>query len=228
MNLWPAFNHPINTETAESYIYRRLSMAPQSAQASILISPPSNLFIGIWRFLRTTDFFAFNVAFVTLLAKFTPILLSNVPFRNTVTWKIHETCTWTAVAVLSYMVLVLITSLVIQVFAKKWGQRQRLRHMPAKLDTIVGCMYYLVESSMLKEFEGLERMGRKERDRLVCNMGRLYYLFGEGGGTNDLGMVGEGVRVCDRVDYFVLNTSEGREKLHNRRSTQARGEHTQG
>ena len=72
----------------------------------------------------------------------------------------HEACTWLAVAVLSYMVFILVASLV-------WSQKQSRPYMPVKTDTIVGYMYYLVRSGMLKEFEGLATLGRKERDRLV-------------------------------------------------------------
>ncbi|KAM7199932.1 hypothetical protein V8F33_004106 [Rhypophila sp. PSN 637] len=35
-----------------------------------------------------------KVSLATLLAKFTPILFSAIPFRNTVAWKMHEACTW--------------------------------------------------------------------------------------------------------------------------------------
>lgn len=146
-------------EISEAQIYRRLSTTPQPARTSILLSPPSNIFIGLWRYFPR-DILPFNIALATLLAKFTPILFSNIPFRNTVTWKMHEACTWLAVAVLSYMVFILVASLV-------WSQKQSRPYMPVKTDTIVGYMYYLVRSGMLKEFEGLATLGRKERDRLV-------------------------------------------------------------
>ncbi|KAK4183347.1 hypothetical protein QBC35DRAFT_342626, partial [Podospora australis] len=88
-----------------------------------------------------------------------------IPFRNTATWKMHEACTWLAVAFLSYMVLILVALLSVT---------RRQPPMPVKPDTIVGCMYYLVESQMLKDFQGLEATGRKERDRLIAEMGKMY------------------------------------------------------
>jgi len=61
------------------------------------------------------------------------------------------------------------------------------------MDTIAGHMYYLVESKMLPDFEGLELTRRRDRDRLVAEMGRLY-IFGEIQNNVDER------RVC--VDYF--------------------------
>ncbi|KAK4206423.1 hypothetical protein QBC37DRAFT_459240, partial [Rhypophila decipiens] len=48
------------------------------------------------------------IPLATLLARFTPILLAGVPFRNTITWKMHEAYTWCVVGVLGYMVIVLV------------------------------------------------------------------------------------------------------------------------
>jgi len=59
-------------------------------------------------------------------------------------------------------------------------------------DTIATHMYYICDSYMVKDFEGLSVMGSKERDRVVSGMGR-WYGFGE-----SMGVSGE-VRVG--VDY---------------------------
>ncbi|KAK3381705.1 hypothetical protein B0H63DRAFT_546347 [Podospora didyma] len=112
-------------------LHHHLATRPQSARNSILISPPADVFVGLWRSaLYTKDFLFLNIAFASLLSKFAPILLSNVPFRNTVTWKMHETCTWMAIAVLIYMILVLAASFAL------WRKKP---YMPAKPDTIAGC-----------------------------------------------------------------------------------------
>ncbi|KAK4209957.1 hypothetical protein QBC37DRAFT_323066 [Rhypophila decipiens] len=159
------------SQTAESQIYDRL-VTPKPARESILLSPPSNVFTGLWRFSRTKDILSSNTSVAALVAKFTPILFSNIPFRNTVTWKMHETCTWMAVAVLSYMVVVLVGLLVWTSFGEKWGGRKL--DLPVKVDTILGCMYYLVESRMVQDLEGVNMLARTARDRLVSEMGRLY------------------------------------------------------
>ncbi|KAM7192942.1 hypothetical protein V8F20_008612 [Naviculisporaceae sp. PSN 640] len=95
-----------------------------------------------------------SVSIATFLSKFAPILLSGVPFRNTVTWKMHETYTWTLVFVLSYMVLVL-------------GVLSFARPPPT---SIAGYMYYVCDSHMLRDFEGLSTMPRKARDKAVMEM----------------------------------------------------------
>lgn len=74
--------------------------------------------------------------------------------------------------------------------------------MPIKPDTVIGCMYYLVESKMLKDFEGLGGLGRKERDRLVSDMGRLYTFGGVEGIVEGVSEDSE-KKVRVGVDYFV-------------------------
>ncbi|KAK3314089.1 hypothetical protein B0H66DRAFT_451860, partial [Apodospora peruviana] len=170
---------------SESRIYQRLSAAAgssQTARHSILLSPPLSVFTaaasGLWRpsvynTKNKNDVLYLNISLAAVLAKFTPILFSGIPFRNTVTWKMHEASTWTAVAVLSYMVLVLAVSLL--------SSRNRV-YMPVKADSVAGCMYYVCDSVMLKDFEGLAAVRQKERDKLVAEMVRTY-VFGEGLGV---------------------------------------------
>ncbi|KAK4201709.1 hypothetical protein QBC40DRAFT_323630 [Triangularia verruculosa] len=161
------------SQISRSQIYHRLSTSPQPARTSILISPPSSIFTGLWQFARSRDILPFNIAFAALLAKFTPILFSNIP----------------------YMVVVLVVMVYVG-----W---KKPRCLPVGTDTIVGCMYYLVESEMLSDFEGMGVMGRKERDRLVRDMERLYYL-GRGRRVGELGGGDDGMgRVA--VDYLVAD-----------------------
>ncbi|KAK3314176.1 hypothetical protein B0H66DRAFT_630620 [Apodospora peruviana] len=148
------------------------------ARNSILLSPPLNIFAGLWQsIIHIRDVLSFNIALATLLAKFTPILLSNIPFHNTVTWKIHEACSWMAVVVLGYMVLVLLASTVVLLLQRKKKLSQS-QMMPVRVNTIAGCMYYLCDSAIVKDFEWLSTTGQKERDELVCGM-KKRYVFGE-------------------------------------------------
>jgi len=76
------------------------------------------------------DTLHFDIAFATLIAKPTPILLFSILFSNAVMWKIYEACMWLAVAALSYMVLVLMASFWVECFylrASKLLQRFGLR-----------------------------------------------------------------------------------------------------
>jgi len=95
------------------------------------------------------------------------------------------------------MVIVLFSSLV-------WldGMRKKV-YIPVSPDTVAGCMYYLCESRMLKDFhQGMALMGARERDRLVREMDKLY-SYGEMRDTS--GRVGTR-RVG--VDYYPLSSAE--------------------
>ena len=107
-----------------------------------------------------------------------------------------------SVIILSYMVLVLLASLSVwDQFARlmstcRGRRRRRLLpcYTPVRLDTIAGCVYYLCDSKMLKDFEGTSLMGRNERDKLVSGMERRY-VFGDVSGASGVRRVG--------VDYFL-------------------------
>ncbi|KAM7208557.1 hypothetical protein V8F20_001238 [Naviculisporaceae sp. PSN 640] len=188
--------------TSESQIHQLLAKKPHQASTSILLSPPSNnIFVGLWRAMSPTnlkqDLMSFNIALASFFAKFTPIVLSQIPFSNAVTWRIHEVCTWITVAFLSHMVLVLFIS---GSHAEKENRVSDVE-LHVKTDTIAGCLYYLYDSRMVADFEGLSMAkSRAERDRLVIGMGRWYCLKSErspDNGSTAMGMDSE--RVYDNV-----------------------------
>lgn len=67
-------------------------------------------------------------------------------------------------------------------------------YTPVRLDTIAGCVYYLCDSKMLKDFEGTSLMCRKKRDQLIDGMEKRY-VFGDIVGTSGVRRVG--------VDYYL-------------------------
>ncbi|KAK4208934.1 hypothetical protein QBC37DRAFT_378566 [Rhypophila decipiens] len=198
--------------TSSSQIHQLLSLKPHLAQDSILLSPPSNIFLGLWRTIFKLNIplkgiikkdqplllhmpsLEFHICLATFFAKFTPLLLSNIPFSNAVTWKIHEVCTWLAVAFLGYMVVVLVVT-----FTKDWlpvcrascsrmaqffpswkgrgaaagavqrgdddGKDKMLLLLAVRTDTIAG---WLAAGPLARS--------QRERDRLVVGMGRWYGL----------------------------------------------------
>ncbi|KAK4209820.1 hypothetical protein QBC37DRAFT_323328 [Rhypophila decipiens] len=189
-------------QVSESQLYQRLASDSQPAKSSFNLSPPSNVFVGLWRSFRTRDIHSFNIALAALLAKFTPILFSNIPFRNTVTWKMHEFCTWMAIVFLAYMILVLLSS--IPGWRRLTGMMTRGRwkipakysqcYLPVRPDTIGACVYYVRDAKLLGDFEGTSLMGRKERDKLLNAMGKRY-VFGDVVGASGMRRVG--------VDYYL-------------------------
>lgn len=81
--------------------------------------------------------------------------------------------------------------------------------LPVRTDTIVGCLYYLYDSRMVGDFEGLSMVkGAAEREGLVVRMGRWYCLKSQMSAENGGNTVrsrdrdGEGVNFERiRVDY---------------------------
>ncbi|KAK4211182.1 hypothetical protein QBC37DRAFT_19376 [Rhypophila decipiens] len=121
-----------------------------------------------------------SVSLAAFLAKFAPILLSGVPFRNTITWKMHETYTWSLVAVLGYMVLVLTILLFPSQMLRSIGTRGRKENgkktsPPPAPTSIAGYMYYVCDSVMLRDFEGLSTSPRKVRDKAVMDMAARHH-----------------------------------------------------
>ncbi|KAM7209936.1 hypothetical protein V8F06_014680, partial [Rhypophila decipiens] len=100
------------------------------------------------------------IPLATLLARFTPILLAGVPFRNTITWKMHEAYTWCVVGVLGYMVIVLVWHLL-------WHRDNGILTpppLPISPNTLAGSMYYVcADPEMLRDFEGLSLVSKREK-----------------------------------------------------------------
>ncbi|KAK0624107.1 hypothetical protein B0T14DRAFT_583265 [Immersiella caudata] len=145
--------------------YRRLALRPQPASTSILIPRATTALTGIWQAMTLGNVFGGTVAFASVLSKFTPIFLANIPFRLTLTWTMHRVCAWLSVAILSSMILVLVGS-----FFIRWPD------LPVEPSTIAGSMYYVFDSDVLKDLEGMSLMGQDETERRLSKQGRKYYL----------------------------------------------------
>ncbi|KAK3695742.1 hypothetical protein B0T22DRAFT_488992 [Podospora appendiculata] len=102
--------------TATLTPYRQLQHpGPTTTLFLLLVPRATNPFTGLVRALATTtttttrrgtpDALTAAVALAAVLSKGTPILLALVPFSPLQTWRAHEICTWTAVGVLGYMIL---------------------------------------------------------------------------------------------------------------------------
>ncbi|KAI8964813.1 hypothetical protein F5Y11DRAFT_71337 [Daldinia sp. FL1419] len=158
--------------------YQLLANSPQHARRSILLAPPTNAFSGLLSSVKRRHGFLAVVASTSILSEFLTIFLSNIPFRVTQTFLLHQVCTWSAVGILCIMVLVVVAS-----FFITWP------HMPVDPSTIAGAMYYVCDSWMLSRFEGLSTLKRKDRDWRVNEMG-LKYEFGEIRGASGIARIG--------------------------------------
>ncbi len=99
---------------------------------------------GLVAAIRDCDMLQTIIALTAVLSEFMPVLLSNIPYRITQTEAIHAICTWTAAAILCWMILVLLlTGLYV-----RWPDSTRWP------DTIAGLLYYVADSPAVHLFEG--------------------------------------------------------------------------
>ncbi|KAM7190141.1 hypothetical protein V8F20_009871 [Naviculisporaceae sp. PSN 640] len=126
------------TELLEPYRYLsqpEASISPARSSANMARPRSSSIFSGLFRAVINNNVFLSAVAFAGVLSKFLPVVLSNVPFRLTLTWDTYVICTWISVSVLAVMILVMIASF----FVKR-------PDLPVDAETIAGRMYYVCDS----------------------------------------------------------------------------------
>jgi hypothetical protein len=157
--------------------YRLLSKRPQS-RYTVLTPRETTAFTGLRRSLMRRDIFGSAISLAGVLCAFLPILLSNIPFRLTLTWTTHRICAWLSVSILSLMVLVLAGS----VFVK-------YPYMPVEPNSILGCMYYICDSNMLEGLEGTSTMSEKQLGQAFATTAERY-SFGEMTGVSGVTRIG--------------------------------------
>jgi len=171
--------------------YRRMAKTshPRPARTSVLAVRPSWVFPGLWAGIVRRDPVGFAVSFAGVLAKFMPLFLSNVPFRLTLTYSTHLVCTWTAVAILGVMIVVLLTCMVFVLWPS----------LPVDPETVAGTLYYVAHSSFLSSEQGCgdegeilqtdpPQTGSAVDDHEVPRPGKV----GHGDSQSDSGVVGPG------------------------------------
>ncbi|KAI1504596.1 hypothetical protein F5X99DRAFT_423445 [Biscogniauxia marginata] len=168
--------------------YQLMARSSQAAQRTILNSPPTNCFSGIWFAFRRRHTLMGIVAFTAILSEFLPILLANVPFGVTQTWQTHMVCTWFSVAIICFMILVLVGT-----FFVKWPR------LPVDVRTIAGAAYCVCDSWLLEGVDRLNMAKKEERDARV-NFSGLRYRFGEIVGVSGATRIGVDVVDLDPTD----------------------------
>jgi len=168
-----------------------LSRAPQPAQRTVLWPAPTNAFSGIWQAARQRNAVLGTAAGMAVAGELMPILLSNVPFRETQAWQTHVVCSGLVVGIVGTMWLVVAGS-----FGVQWP------HMPVDPRTIAGAMFYVCDSRMLSAFEGLGVAGRREVEARVGSLGLRFELGGD--------MVGMSGRTRIGVDALPGRAGEQR------------------
>jgi len=167
-----------------------MSKRPRPAGSSILLSPPTNPFTGLYYSIRHPNFLMAATSLATAASKFLPMLLTIVPFQSTQTWKTHLVCAWLTVAVLGFMMAVVAWSIC--------AARPRMAVEPC---TVAGVMWYLCDAAMLDQFAGLGAASKAELARRTENLW-MTYRFGR------LAGVAGGERIG--IDFAVAEGSRWR------------------
>ncbi|KAK4443226.1 hypothetical protein QBC34DRAFT_311431 [Podospora aff. communis PSN243] len=148
--------------------YRQLWLYPQSAKTSVMVSPPTSVFTGGFTgSLARREWWMAIVGFTTIVSKLTPMLLSTIPFSPIQTWEMHLVCAWTTVGCLAFMSLVIVYGFF---FIKS-------PPLPVDPASLAGRIYYLCDSHVADEFQGMSRMSRSECEEKVDMQKR--YRFGK-------------------------------------------------
>lgn len=140
-----------------------LSQRPQSAGRSILLSPPTNPFSGVFSAIRRRHLYLSIVAATSIIGEALPMFLANVRYSVTLTQRAHLIAVYVSASILFIMIVVMVWS-----FFIRWP------HMPVDPSTIAGAMYYVHDSTLLQNFDGLGALPKKERDARVNLMGYKY------------------------------------------------------
>jgi len=114
------------------------SLRGGGSQSPISWVNPTNAVSGVFTALRRRDVILFATGSMSLAGELLPVFLANIPYALTLTYDTHRTCTFLSLAILGVMVLVLVATLFVQ-----WP------FMPVDPRTLVGAMYYVVDSEML-------------------------------------------------------------------------------
>jgi hypothetical protein len=105
------------------------------------------------------------VALIGLIAELLIVALSGLPHRTGQSR--GEFLFWgiTCLAILTIMIIQLIILAI-------W--RRKLPHLPRAPESIAAVMTYVAGTSMTRDFNGLEQLKRKERDRAIRDLEKNY------------------------------------------------------
>lgn len=151
--------------------YQLMAQRTQPASRSILFSPSTNPFSGIGVAVKQRHAFLFATSLAAILSEFFPVLLANVPFNLTQTSTVATVCNMT-----SAVFLLLLTGVLVASFWVRWPP------MPVDPRCIAGAMYYISQSHMLNDLDGVSQLAPRDRERRVREAGHGYgqrrYFYG--------------------------------------------------
>ncbi|OHF03011.1 hypothetical protein CORC01_01769 [Colletotrichum orchidophilum] len=173
--------------------YYHMGRHSQRPKSSILLTRPTNGFYGIYAAILEGNIVLMLAAVMSIMAEFLPMLLANVPYNLTQTLSSHNVCSIISMTILGLMMVAVGASLFI-----KWPK------MPVDPRSIAGAMYYVNESRMLDDFEGLSQLASSDRRKKVEELGRRYF-YGALTGSHGRRMGVESVESVEDTVYTGAN-----------------------
>ncbi|KAK1833868.1 hypothetical protein QBC39DRAFT_424624 [Podospora conica] len=144
--------------------YQLMANRTQPAERSILFTPSTNPFSGIWAAIKHRHLFYFLTCLAAIFSEFLPMLFANIPFSLTQVYASASACAILSAIFLAIQITVLFASFFV-----------RYPPMPVDPRTIAGAMYYVSQSQMLNDFAGISQLNKEERERSVKELGRRYF-----------------------------------------------------
>ncbi|KAH7384498.1 hypothetical protein BKA66DRAFT_79747 [Pyrenochaeta sp. MPI-SDFR-AT-0127] len=152
--------------------YAMQPLAP--ASKSILQSYSSDHFSAFASGIRSRNLSLVLLALPVIMSEFLPLLLATVPYSETTTWRAHLVSSWTAVAVLGLMIVIMLVVIVLLVA----GRPNHYLNVELLTKTPLAATLLLVSGSsdFLSMWRGFAPLERKERDTNVQERGLMYGL----------------------------------------------------
>jgi hypothetical protein len=149
--------------------YRALvSLNGATAAESVLVTGHAHAFTAFLHRRTIRDPVGGMLSFTTLLAEVLIIALAAVPFSKETAWTAFD-----ASVLLSTVIIAVMLVLVPVVMVRYWKSGDNVVNAPKCIAEVVGM---LGDKEVVRKFEGLGGMKRKERDRLVESWGARFYL----------------------------------------------------
>ena len=115
--------------------------------------------------VRNRHFIAAIVAFSAILSEFLVIVFSGLPYRP---GQLRSEFFFCAIASLTIIIIILLTIVIINIW-RRW-----LPRLPRKPDSVAAVLTYVCQSRMVEDFEGVELLSVKERDRRIRDLRKRY------------------------------------------------------
>jgi len=115
--------------------------------------------------LRNGHFIAAVVAFSALLSEFLVVVLSGLPYRP---GQLRSEFMFCGISSLTVLTIMLLTVVITNIW-RRW-----LPRLPRKPDNVATVLTYVCRSQMVEDFEGVEVLSVRERDRRIRDLRKRY------------------------------------------------------